>query len=60
MENNWRFYDEKSERYADNNGRLGSKEKTTHSVPAIEQVRNEICPCGQVKSLRGEIFALQM
>ncbi len=28
MENNWRFYDEKSERYADNNGRLGSKEKT--------------------------------
>ena len=30
MENNWRFYDEKSERYADSNGRLGFKEKTTH------------------------------
>ena len=29
-------------------------------VPAIEQVRNEICPFGQVKSLCGEIFAPQM
>ena len=29
-------------------------------VPAVEQVRNEICPYGQVKSLRGEIFASQM
>ena len=29
-------------------------------VPAIEQVRNEICSFGQVKSLCGEIFAPQM
>ena len=29
-------------------------------VPAIEQVRNEICPFGQVKSHYGEIFAPQM
>ncbi len=30
------------------------------SHPAVEQVRNEICPYGQMKSLRSEIFAPQM
>jgi len=34
--------------------------KHSLSLSAIEQARNEICPCGQAKSLRGEIFASQM
>jgi hypothetical protein len=34
--------------------------KAPARVPAVKQVRNEICPYGQMKSLRGEIFAPQM
>ena len=36
------------------------EKSTLARVPAVEQVRNEICPYGQMKSLRGEIFAPQM
>ena len=39
---------------------LMQKKEDRHRAPAIKQGRNEICPFGQVKSLRDEIFALQM
>ncbi len=40
--------------------KITQKERQSLGVPAIKQVRNEICPFGQVMSLCDEIFASQM